>query len=180
MVTSGAAGKQAQFEGADGFVGIIWMDTLGGSGIQSREEAADCAWAAGLASQQAGAEGVIALGAGGEAVEQGAEVESCAAAENREATAGRDLRKNGEHFGNEITGGKEVCGRAEVEEMVRDAALGGGGQLGGTDVEAGVNLDGIEVDNLAVKSFGEGESEGGLPCPGGSGNGEERKVGHPA
>ena len=180
MVTGGAAGKQTQFEGADGFVGIIWMDTLGGSGIQSREEAADGTWAAGLASQQAGAEGVIALGAGGESVEQSAEVESGAAAENRKAPAGRDFRKNGEHFGNEITGGKKVCGRAEVEEMVRDAALGGGGQLGGTDVEPGVNLDGIEVDNFAVKSFGEGESEGGLPCPGGSGNGEERKVGHPA
>ena len=180
MFARGTGGEQAEFEGAKGFVEIVGMDALGGGGIEPGEQAANGARPARLAGKEAGAERVIPLGAGGKAVEQGAEVKSGAAAENGEAAANGDLGEHGADFGDEITGGEDVGGGAEIDEMVGDAALTGGGHLGRSDVETGVDLDGIEVDNLAVEPLGEGESEGRLPRPGGSGDCQNRKIRHPA
>ena len=180
VFAGGTGGEQAEFQGSNGFVGIIGVDALGGGGIEPDEQAANGARASRLAGKEVGAERVIPLWAGGKAVEQGAEVKTGAAAENGEAAASGDLGKHGADFGGEITGGEEVGGGAEVDEMVGNAALFEEGQLGRSDVETGVDLNGIEVDDLAVKSLGEGESEGRLPRPGGSGDSQNRKIRHPA
>jgi len=113
-------------------------------------------------------------------VEQRAEVKTGTAAENGEAAASGDLRKQGADFGDEITGGENVGRGAEVDEMVRDAALTREWHFGRSDVETGVNLNGVEIDNLAVKAFGKGESQGGFSGSGGSCDCQNRKVRHPA
>ncbi len=174
----GAAGEDAEFEGADGFVGVVGMDAGGGFGVEAAEEAADGAWAALFAELEAGTEGFVAGGTGRETIEEGAEVEACAAAEDGKAAAAGEVGEKGADFGGEVAGGEEVGGGAEIDEVVGNGAAIGEGEFGGADVEAGVELDGVEVDDFAVETFGEGESEGGLPSPGGPGDGDEGKVGH--
>jgi hypothetical protein len=111
-------------------------------------------------------------------VKKGAEVKTGTAAENRKAAAGGDLGEEGADFGDEVTGGEVVGWGAEIDEMVGDAALLGNRYFGGTDIETGVNLDGIKVDDFAVKTFGERESQRRLPCSGGSSDGKEGEVWH--
>lgn len=115
VIAGGAAGEQAEFEGAEGFVGVVGMDALGGGGIETMEEAADGAWAGGFAGGEGGAEGVVAAGEGRQAFEEGTEVEPGAAAEDGNAAAGGDSGKYGAGFGDEITGGEGVGGGAEID-----------------------------------------------------------------
>ncbi|GAA2968038.1 hypothetical protein GCM10010483_09510 [Actinokineospora diospyrosa] len=59
-----------------------------------------------------------------------------------------------------------------VELVVGDAAALGGGDLGGADVHAPVQLQGVGVDDLAAEVFGEVVAEFGLAGRGGADDGD--------
>ena len=60
----------------------------------------------------------------------------------------------------------------EVEQVVRDAASLGLGQLGGADVHAAVDLHRVGVDHLSPEPLGEVEAEARLARRGGSDEGD--------
>ena len=57
--------------------------------------------------------------------------------------------------------------------MVRDAGALGERGLGGADLHAAVDGDGVAADDLAGEALGESEGEGGLAAGGGAGEDDE-------
>src|SRR5258707_9218272 len=95
----------------------------------------------------------------GKAAQEGAQIEECAADEDRPTVARLDLPTNlGGPFG-PGNGIDFFFGLRDVEEMVRDPLTHEGGRFRAPDVEAAVDLDGIVVDDLAANGLGEADGK---------------------
>jgi hypothetical protein len=106
----------------------------------------------------------------GKAGQKGAQIEKRSADEDRYAATPCDLFADVRRSTRVLCGVEFRVGIEDVVEMMRDARSGLRGRFGAADVESAVGLDGIVVDDLAAGSFGEPQSEIGLPCSGWSGN----------
>lgn len=163
-----AAGEEADLEGAEALIAVVGMDAGGGGGVKAGQESMDVG-----PSGEASAEGGVGYGAGGEAAEEGAEIETSAAAEDGETAAGGDGGEEGFHGAGELSGGEGFVSVADVKEMVWRILAFGRGELGGADVETAEHLQRVGVDDLAIEAAGEGEGQIAFAGAGGANDGKE-------
>ena len=76
-----------------------------------------------------------------------------------------------------VAGGEGLVGRGDVEQVVRDAGALVGRGLGGADLQAAVDGDGIAGDDLAGELLGKVEGEGGFAAGRGAGEDDEEWIG---
>jgi chorismate dehydratase len=167
----GRAGLLEDFEGADGSADVVEVDAGGGVGVDALKLGAARVRVHG---GEALAEGGVGGRAFEEAFEEGFDVEVCAADDDGDGVAGADVVDGVVGEGEPLIDAEAVGGIDEVDEVVADAALLGGGGFGGADVEAAVDLEGVGGDDLAggagagLEGEGELDGEGGLSAGGGA------------
>ena len=170
----GAAGGEANFDGADDLGGVAGRDAGGGGGIEAGEETMEIFGAAGArAAAQAFAE---LLGAGGsvrQAFEKGAEIEAGAGGDDGQALAGTKILEDFEGEAAVIAGGEDLVRLEEVHEVVRDGGLLGRANLGGADIEVAVDLGGIAAEDFSVPAASDFNGEGGFAGGGGAEDDDE-------
>ena len=84
---------------------------------------------------------------------------------------GGALGDSGDGFAGEagvVAGGAGLVGGEDIDEVVGDAGAFGESGLGGADLHAAVDGDGVAGDDLAGEAFGESEGKGGLAAGGGA------------
>lgn len=162
------AGKEADFEGAEGLVPVVGVDAGSSGGVEAGEEAVDVGPGA-----EAGTEGGVGHGAGGEAAEKRAQIETGSAAEDRQMASGGNGGKEVFDFSGELSGGERLVSVTDIEEVMRWVLAFGGGKFGGADVEAAKHLEGVGVDDLPMETAGESDSQGAFAGAGGTDDREE-------
>ena len=88
-------------------------------------------------------------------------------------------RNGGDGFARQpriFTGGEELVGIQDVDEVVRNAAPLVGRQLGGSDIEVPVDLQRVAVDHFAVERFGNGQRQAALSGSRGAGHCNQRAL----
>jgi hypothetical protein len=164
-----ATSEADDFEGADDAAGVLAVDGLEGGGVALAEFVEEVGEGGGF---EFATEVVVGGGGVAEALEEGVEIKAGTAAEDGEASAGVDVGDGGVREAGEL-GGVEVVGElTDVDEVVRDTAALGGGGFGGAEVEAAIDLHGIDGDDFGVELFGEAKRDGGFTDGGGTGEEE--------
>src|ERR1700687_742258 len=151
------------------------MDAEGGFGSEAAQQTPERSGTAALAQPLAKA--LVALGAGEQAVEHGAQVEAGSAADDGKAAAGSDLGGGGTRPAGVIAGGEPGVGGGDVDEVVGDAGAILARGLGGADLEFAVDGNRVATDDFAAELQGERQGEGGLAAGGGPGDDQQRSLG---
>ena len=137
----GLSGEDAHLDGADYLLRVAGGDAGGGGGVEAGEDFVEMHGAALFgAAAEAVAEFFRARGGVGEAFEEGAEVESCAGGEDGEFRAAAEIVERKEGVAAVVAGGEDFVGLDEVDEVMRNAVLVAGRDLGGADVEVAIDL----------------------------------------
>ena len=109
------------------------------------------------------AQRLFALRRGGEAFEERSEIEASSSRDDREAASSRDLAEGLTGAAGVVAGGAGFVRRVEVDAVVRDTCALGEGGLGGADLHAAIDGDGVAGDDFAGESLGEGGASAILP-----------------
>ncbi len=117
------------------------------------------AGAFGFDGGEAGAKGRVGGGSLEQTVEQGADIEPGAAADDRQASADGDFGDEGAGAAGKFTGGEDFVGLQEVEEVVGDTLAFARGDFGGADIQALIELQRIAVNDFALEGMGEMNGE---------------------
>ncbi len=169
---------EAEGKGAEELGRVVGVDGVGGVGIEAGEEAMEVGGAAAVGEGvEALAEGGVDGGCGEEAVEQGAEIEAGATDDEGEAAAGGDAVDGFAGVAGPIASGEGLVGIDEVEAVVGDAGAVFAGGLGGADLHAAVDADGVAGEDLGGKALGEAEGEVGFAGGGGTDEDDQGWVG---
>ncbi len=149
--------QKPDLEGPHHLLNIARMDVPGRVRFEACEHPVQRTGPMPLACLQTCPDGVVARRQLGEAVKQGAEIESRASHDNRQAVPGRD-------FGDGLAGPPGIVARGvtirrlqHVEEMVRDFSPQSGWRLGCTHFEASIQLQGVAIDNFPAQRRGQVE-----------------------
>src|SRR5689334_18087967 len=94
-----------------------------------------------------------------EGLAQGTQVEARAADEERRAAARFYLFNLRERVARPVGGGVVALGRDEVDEVMRDSTSLRGRDFRRGDLDLPVDLDGVAVDDLSIKTQGERDAE---------------------
>ena len=171
----GLAGGEADLDGADQLGCVVGVNARSGCGVKAGEEPVQ---PLGLvpfgAAAEAAAEVFTTGRAREEAFGEGAEIEACSAGDDGEFVARGDVAEGGASAARVFSSGEGLVGVDDVDEVMRDAGALFGGGLGGAQVHAAVDSDGVAGDDFALEAFGESEREGGFA---GAGRAEEEDGG---
>ncbi len=169
------AGGEAEGEGAEELGGVVGVDGLGGAGVETGKEAMEMGGGvAGGEGTEAVAQGGIDGGCGKEAVEERAEIEAGAADDERKTAAGGDAVDSFASMPGPVAGGEGLVGVDEVEAVVGDEGAIFRGGLGGADLHAAVDGDGVAGEDFGGEVLRKAEGEVGFA--GGGGTGEDDEV----
>lgn len=157
---------EADLHGPNDFVGVLGGDTGGGSGVEPGEAAVQTAGLIRFDAGKSGAEDEVSGRPLKKAVEQRTEVKSRTAADDGQASAGGNLTKQRPRAAGKVAGREDFVGLQEVEQVVRNAAAFGDGQLGRADVEAPVELQRIKIYDFATEIQGQLDGKVALSGPG--------------
>ena len=135
------------------------MNPAGGLRIESGKQAVKRAGAAAFPGGEPVAQRLVARGAFEQAVQEGAQVEAGASGHNGEAFTVRRCRPEPAGQAGIFAGGEKLVGIQDIQKMVGNPPTLGGRQLGGSDIEVAVDLQGIAIDDLAAESGGEGQGQ---------------------
>src|SRR5579875_1328940 len=113
-------------------------------------------------SAEAVAKSFVAWGSGRQTVEQRAEVQACAAGDDRQAATAANLAESGATGAGVVSGGGRLVRVKQIEAMVRDPRALGEGRLGGADVHTAVHGDGVAGEDFAVALLLQPERKGRL------------------
>ncbi len=105
---------------------------------------------------------------GEEAFCKRAEVEAGSAGDDGELSAAGDFAEGGAGAAAVFAGSKWLVGIGDIDEVMRDAGALCESGLGGADIHAAIDGDGIATHNLAVEALGKRERERRLPAARGS------------
>src|SRR5579875_4059128 len=86
-----------------------------------------------------------------EVAERGPDVEAGAAGQHRDLAPGLDVVNDADGEGLVFGDARGLGNVPDVQQVVRDALAPGGGQLGGADVHAAVQLRRVGVDQLPAE-----------------------------
>ena len=126
------------------------VNKCGGPGVEASQEAVEIGPFA-----KTFAERFVAGGRRGEAVQQGAKIEACAAGDDGELVAIADLGERGAGEAGVVAGGGGLVRVEQVEAVVGDAGAVGGRGFGGADVHAAIDRNRVAGEDFAVKPLGE-------------------------
>ena len=108
----------------------------------------------------------MARGACEQAFGQGAQVEAGSAGDDGQFAAAGNIAQGGAGLAAVFAGGEGLIGIGDVDEVMRNAGALFGAGLGGAEVHAAIDGNGIATDDFAVEPLGEGERERGLAAAG--------------
>src|SRR5471030_2694544 len=130
------------------------------------------------------AQGLIARWCRGEAFQQNAQVESCAAGDDGNIATLADSGDGRACCAGVIAGGAGLVRPVEIEAVMRDTGALSGSGLGGADVHELVDGDGIAADyfptcknGFAAQLLRERDSQSALATGGGTGDDDQRPCG---
>ena len=152
------------------------MNPARGRGIESGKQAVQRAGPPEFPGGQPVAQRLVARRAFEQAVQKSAEVEAGASGDYGEAAARRNAGDGLARQPRVFTGGEELVGIHDVDEVVRNAAPLFRRQLGGSDIEVPVDLERVAVDHFAVERFGNGQRQSALSGAGGAGHCNQRAL----
>ena len=112
-----------------------------------------------LACFQPGAQGGVARGKRGKAVQQRAQVETGTSYGDGDSSAGADFGNRASRQAGVVSSGVTAGEVQHVQQVMRNASPFGDRCLGGPDVESTVQLQGVEVDDFAVQPGGQRKSQ---------------------
>ena len=110
--------EQANLQGAECFLDVAGVDASRGKRVEAHEDAVQAPGAYAFAGQQPGAERIVTLGQGGEAVKKRAEVEAGASHHNRQTAACGNIGNYGTGRVSIFTCGVTFLRGQHVEQMM--------------------------------------------------------------
>lgn len=183
VLGDGLAGLAEDLQGPDGAALVVGVDPGRGRGVHPLEFPAERREAHG---PELVAEGGVGVGALEQSFQEGLDVEVGAADEDGGAATRLDVGDGPVGGGEPVGDGEAAGGLGDVDHVVGDAAAVVRGGLGGADVHAPEDLDGVGGDDLGGAGVAAAEEEGdlngevGFAAGGGAGDDGEagREWGH--
>ena len=157
-------------------VSLAWMRAADAGSRRARSRWSQPCTVSFGAAAEALAEVFVARGPGEEAFGEGAEVEAGSTGDDGEFVAGGDVAESCAGAAAVFARGEGLVGIGDVDEVMGDAGAVFECGLGGAEVHAAIDGDGIAGDDFAVEVFGEGERERGFAAAGGAEEKERERV----
>jgi len=142
-------------DGANELGRVVGVDSRGGCWVETGEEAMQPCRAVMLATAlQTRAKVFLSRGTGKEAIREGAQIEAGSAGDDGKALARSYPLEGLTSKAAIFSGGERLVGIGDVDEVMRQACAVGGRGLGGADVHAAIDGDGVATDDFAVEALG--------------------------
>jgi len=131
----------------------------GGFAVESAQQAVQRSRPARFAGGESVAQSLIARGPFEKSIEQGPQVKTGTAGNDREPSSGRYVSDSESGKAGVLAGGKDFVGVNDIEKVVRNAAAFRGRKFSRSDIEVAIDLQRVAINNFAAEGVSYFERE---------------------